>query len=1010
MRLSRSKSLVALSAVLGAALFFALWRSASPTVDARQTHALARRAFLRGDHPTVLAACQSLSETDQASSKLLLMAGESASRLEQYELAIELYDRVPDAADGEAATARWAAGEVALHLKQMTRAIEKLGQSVALDAKQHQARERLVYLLNLSGQRREAAPHLLELVRRGRGAAQHLLHLGNLAKSIENEAELDQFLLTTPDDALPLLGLARIRLRAGEMEEVEQLLTRVLAQSPRLVEAHVQLGKLRLQLTPERLSGWERSLPADADLHPDVWVVRAQWAQQAEQQEAAARCFAEALRRDPAHLVALQGLVQTLEGMDQVDLAHSLQHRAATVEEFLFVLERIMADEWSGRQALASGQISEAAFRTYLGSAARLEQIARAAELTLKLGRPLEARAWCAYGLNADPTHTQLSQLRNQLSGESYSGESNSGDSRTHPEQPLLDDQWVRSLPLPQWPASEPVQEVAEASQGEPQFQARFTEIRDAFDFTYFASRTEFEDGRRMFEMTGGGVGVLDYDLDGWPDVFLVQGCNWPAGGAQDDYSDCLLRNQTGTLGSKPKFAHVTLLAGIQESAFGQGVAIGDIDSDGFPDIYVCNFGENQLWLNQGDGTFIDGAKHLADRSTSWTVSAAIADLNGDATTEIYDANYVRGPDVTTRRCLMGGQPRACSPRNFLPAEGRLLAADDHGLFHDVSHQVLADSVKGGNALGVAVVRLGSERLPSIFVANDQVANLLLTSQPDPQSPLGLRFEDQALLRGLAYDIEGKAQACMGVATGDINRDGAIDLLVTNYHDESNTLYVQQSAGAFRDASLAAGLVAPSLAPLGFGTQCFDAQLDGHLDFVVLNGHIDDMSHMGIPFRMRPQYFSGNSAARFVEGTAEDTGPFFASMRVGRAAALIDADCDGRQDMVVGDLEQPTCLLHNESTSGNFVSIRLVGVESHRDAIGAQVTVTADGRPWTSQLVAGGGYMASNQRQLHFGLGDASMVERIEIEWPTGMRQQIDNVRSNTHWIAIENQIVRQLP
>ena len=293
-------------------------------------------------------------------------------------------------------------------------------------------------------------------------------------------------------------------------------------------------------------------------------------------------------------------------------------------------------------------------------------------------------------------------------------------------------------------------------------------------------------------------------------------------------------------------------------------------------------------------------------------------------------------------------------------------------------------------------------------MANDQVANLMLIAKPDTSSTFGIRYEDHGLLNGLAYDGEGKAQACMGVAAGDTNRDGAIDLLVTNYFDETNTLYLQEPNGIFRDATRSSGLVAPSLKMLGFGAQFLDAQNDGEADLVVLNGHIDDMTHAGMGYRMRSQFFLGNGQAKWVELKPKELGPYFERERLGRAMALIDFNRDGRQDFIATDLEEPTSLVRNDSQSGNYLTIRLVGTKSHRDAIGTNVIMTVAGMARVQQLVSGCGYMASNEKILHFGLGSAERVDRIELDWPSGTRETYSDVPANTHWIAIENLSITQ--
>jgi len=1001
MRLSRWLILIGLVLIFAiaiAAVSTIMWLGTRQTLRADNTYSEAKRAFQRGDHVTALAICHELLRHQKDAPNVLLMAGESSSRLRQYGDAIRFYDRIPDSARSDAAVARWAAGEVTLQLGQMSATIHKMEQALALDAGSEKARDRLIYLLNLSGQRWRAYPHLFELARQNRSTVQHLLYLGNIAMPVENEKELKEFLAASPQDRLPLLGLARIRLREGATAEAKRLLTELIQQFPNLVEAYVQLGKLLQQVDPDGIASWNRSLPVGADLHPVIWLIRGEWARDHEQPEAAARCFSESLRLDPDHVAALNALAQVLASIDQSDRIIPIAKRATQLEKLAFVFERIMSNEWSGRQAVVQKRVSNADYEQIMRSKERLEPILLAAQQTLDLGRIWESTAWSRYGLSFDPTHVELRRVAEQAIPML-----DRRLPRTRLEENIVDIQWIQSLKLPLWDTVNSHPGSIANPSGLEARAVRFTEVTGGLDFTYFASRSSFADGRRMFEITGGGVGILDYDRDGWPDVFLAQGSDWPPGGSDRSHSDCLKRN-SGAMGvSIPVFEDVTERAGVSEHAFGQGVAIGDIDSDGFEDVYVCNFGINQLWINQGDGTFRDGSFLIESKSANWTVSAAIADLNGDGIAEIYDANYVEGDDVASRRCLYKGMPRACSPLNFRPSHGRLLAVDSKGVFRDIRSQVLAPSIQEGNAMGVVVFRLKDHFYPSIFVANDQVANLMLTTEPDPSSPLGIRFKDDALLNGLAYDGDGKAQACMGVATGDIDRDGSIDLLVTNFYDETNTLYLQQPSGIFRDATRSSGLVAPSLKKLGFGTQFIDAQSDGTADLIVLNGHIDDMSHSEIPFRMRAQYFSGDGNSRFSERRSDEVGQYFETERLGRALALIDFNRDGRQDFIATDLEKPTSLVRNDSESGNYFAVSLVGTRSHRDAIGAEVIATVAGQEWTQQLIAGCGYMVTNEKVLHFGLGSASKVDRIEIVWPSGTRETYTELQVNAHWIAIEN-------
>jgi len=968
----------------------------------------AQRAFQTGDYASALAACESLLEQEPTNARYLMMAGESASRLGKYQTALDLYAAISDENRQVAATARWAAGEVALHQKHMTAAIQLMEHCLQLDPSHQGARERLIYLLNLVGRRWDASTHLFQLLRQDQWSPQHLLYIGNLAKPIENEAELNEFLAADASDTLPLLGIAKIRLRAGQVAEATRLLQQVLQQFPQLVEAHVQMGNIWLQSQPDQLAAWERTLPSAAAEHPDTWMIRGQWAREDRQIPLATTCFATAVRIEPNHLAALNALSQSLHALGHDEHARTIAQRAAQLEKLAFQLERIMSDEWTVRRSPTNSNLQ-------YSQPKRIENIAAAANMTSELGRTWEAYAWTQYGLSLNATEPNLLALQQQL-------RTARSPRAPRTQSSLVSDDWLKSLQLPQWPIGDALLEPLAVAKthnktpnaGGPQTgptdafnpgsgDVRFDESAGVLDFTYFSARDNFSDGRRMFEFTGGGVGILDYDLNGWPDMFLAQGCTWPFDGSDHAHVDQLRRN-LGLNQGQVLLENVSQAARIAESAFGQGVAVGDVNNDGFDDVYVCNFGHNQLWLNQGDGTFQDAASLVPQTAPSWTASAAIADLNGDGSAEIYDANYVQGADVATRRCQLGGMPRACAPLNFQPAKGRLLMADEHGSFQDVSGDVISATCREGNALGVCVFRLKGEKLPSVFIANDQVANIMFRTQQDPRSPLGIRLEDQAVLMGLAYDNQGKAQACMGVAADDFNGDGAIDLFVTNYYDEANTLYAQLPHESFVDISSSAGIVAPSLKMLGFGTQAIDAQLDGTADLLVLNGHIDDMTHMGTPFRMPAQYLSGNRQARFSELSSRTLGDYFQRDRLGRALAWLDVDCDGRQDFIATELDGPTRLVRNVSDSGHFLSLRLVGTQSHRDAIGAEAIITIGGRTITKQLTAGCGYMATNQRTLHFGCGAAEQIEQLDIYWPSGLKHTHRDLPTNSHWLAVESQ------
>jgi hypothetical protein len=486
-----------------------------------------------------------------------------------------------------------------------------------------------------------------------------------------------------------------------------------------------------------------------------------------------------------------------------------------------------------------------------------------------------------------------------------------------------------------------------------------------------------------MFEQTGGGVGAFDYDLDGHVDLYFTQGAPWPTGSAAPrvdaEFVDHLYRNFGGrTLGK------VGSVAGLQNLGFGQGVAVGDIDGDGFPDLYVANVGRNRLYRNNGDGTFSAADEALADWPTAWSTSCVLVDLNGDGLADIYDVNYLAGEQVYELIC--GG--KACSPKVFPGAPDDVFLNRGDGRFAPLAGATPQQEAKG---LGVVAARFGEDPLVGLFIANDQVPNFFLqanrlpASDGDEESPPMIELADRALLRGLAYNMDGLAMACMGVAADDLDGNGLLDLLVTNFMDEPNSLYLQDAPGLFVDATRTAGLQGPSFPYVGWGTQFFDADLDGQSDLVVVNGHVDDYRDEGKLYQMPPQFFRNRGRARFEQLTPDQLGDYFTQKYLGRGLARLDWDNDGRMDFAVSHIGQPAALVRNASERvGGFLNLVLVGTSSSRDAIGAIVEIETDRGTATRQLVAGDGYQASNQRLLQFGLGTAQQVRRIEVRWPAG--------------------------
>ena len=475
--------------------------------------------------------------------------------------------------------------------------------------------------------------------------------------------------------------------------------------------------------------------------------------------------------------------------------------------------------------------------------------------------------------------------------------------------------------------------------------------------------------------------------LDGWPDLYISQGGPWPADPHQTTYRDRLFRN----LGDG-KFADVTEQANLGDNLYSQGTAVGDYDNDGWPDLFVANLGPNRLYHNAGDGTFTEVTQAAGIAGEVWSTSCLFADLNGDGWPDIYVVNYLAGKEPLETECFEKEEKRACPPSNFPAEQDRLLLSQGDGRFVDVTDEsgIVAPDGKG---LGVVAADFHGTGKLSLYVSNDTTANFYFVNQAaqrgDPP-----QFQETALLAGLAFDRDGAAQASMGIAAGDGDDDGLIDLFVTNFLLQSNTYYKQISPDFFEDATQGMGLREPSLPLLSFGTQFIDFELDGHLDLILACGHVDDFRYKGEPYKMRPQVFANRGQGQFVELDSRLPGAILRRRVPGRSVALLDFDRDGKQDVAMLLLYEPSALLANRTADSRTLSAPALAWTSQceRDAIGTTVHAIVGGRTLVRQLMAGNGYQCSNQRTVHLGVGDATSIDQLVVKWPDGTEQTFDNV------------------
>ena len=493
----------------------------------------------------------------------------------------------------------------------------------------------------------------------------------------------------------------------------------------------------------------------------------------------------------------------------------------------------------------------------------------------------------------------------------------------------------------------------------------------------------------------------IDYDRDGWPDLYATQGGHFPREPESTEHLDRLHRNLGSSTEGTPRFRDVTASARLGDPQYSQGTSVGDFDQDGFPDLYVANIGTNRIYRNNGDGTFTDFTPTSGVKGDDWTTSCLLADLNSDGLPDLFDVNYLGGPDVYTRVCESGGLQRQCPPATFQPQPDRVWINQGDGSFHEAKSVLQAETVSG-RGLGVVATRSERSNLLDVFVANDTDPNFWYVNQTD-FSTHQLAFEERGVTSGLAFDGGGNPQACMGIAAGDVDRNGLIDFFVTNFYRESNTLYLQQPGGQFADQTRSAGLRDVSYSMLGFGTQFLDADNDGWLDIVLTNGHVYNNSHLGEPWKMPPQFFRNTGKGRFVELSADRAGAWFKGNYLGRSLVNWDWNRDGFTDFAVCHADVPLAVLTNKTPHAKHsVIITLNGVKSNRDAIGTKIVIKSGTDVWTHWLNAGDGFQASNDRRMVMGIGDHSVADEIVIYWPSGKTQALASIAADREWIVVE--------
>jgi hypothetical protein len=495
-----------------------------------------------------------------------------------------------------------------------------------------------------------------------------------------------------------------------------------------------------------------------------------------------------------------------------------------------------------------------------------------------------------------------------------------------------------------------------------------------------------------ILDTIGSGVALLDYDNDGWLDIYLVNGSTYDAATGKGPAPRAALfhNNHDGT------FSDVAAKAGVTNERWGFGVAVGDYDNDGWPDLYVTNFGKNRLYHNNHDGTFTDVAEKAGAALGNWSTGATFGDYDGDGHLDLFVPGYVHydldrppvpgSPEVAFPNCEFRGLKVMCGPRGLRGEADHLFHNNGDGTFTDVSEKAGVSDNNRYYGLTAVFVDLNDDGKPDLVVANDSTPNYLYLNKGDGT------FEDDSYASGYALNESGKETASMGIAVGDYLNNGRLDLYNTVFSDDYNPLYRNEGHGTFTDVSYPAGIAEATIPFLGWGDGFLDYDNDGWLDLFVANGHVYrtvDQSDWGTTFAQRPLLFRNLKAGKFeLVPPVRETG--LAVTLVARGAAFGDLFNDGRTDVVINQLDGPPVLLRNVAENDNhWVGLKLVGgPKGPKDAVGATVYLVAGGIRQRRDVLSGGSYASSNDPRLHFGVGAATSVEGLEIRWPDGVVQK----------------------
>lgn len=939
----------------------------------------ARRALHQQEFETAQELADRILAREPRNSEATMIAAIAAAEQNQLQEALEYCRRINVSADERFTDARCMAGTIQIDYFHRVAAAEKEFRD-ARDAAPDDpvVLSHLIRVLTLQSRTEESIPLRLRLLRRNRVSLPLITSLVQHDLLVTDDSMVEQLLEAEPDNPGLLLAKARSAQKQQDFATAESLLRKALQTAPANGLTHARLGRvLMAREDVEGLNRWQKDLPPGADAFADTWLALGHLSERQGHLPEAAYCFREAGRRDAASVTACYRLGQLLTRLKRNAEATQFLQRAALLEEY--------------RKHFEGAAASAATFEPN-------EQFLKSAfSMAKSLGLSWESRALYQLAQQATPGAEWLAENA-AMAAVAWPDSLQRTDIEKDPF--LTAD--LTELRSPDFSSDNVTATEAMLSKNESA-PIRFLNVASdaGLQFTFDnGSDPSIRGALRPYDFTGGGIGVIDFDADTWPDLFLAQGCkpdvirNKATSGPPDD----LWQNIRGRRFRRVESVNIPI-----QAAYSQGVSVGDINGDGFEDILVGRFGRNQLLLNCGDGTFQDASHAIDDAPSRWTTSCLVADLNNDSWPDLYFVNYLDG-DAATRVCRdKTGPVASCAPQDFPAAQDEVFLNDANGGFVNVTEKS-GITVPNGKGLGVVASDFDGDGLPELLIANDGVPNFLFRNLTTDQN---IRFSETGLASGVAVNASGISEAGMGLAVEDLDADGRQEIFVTNYFDETNTLYTPVSGAIlFSDVTTGSGLGQPSLPKLGFGCQAVDGNSDGRPDLIVTNGHVDNFTARNVPYQMSPQIYVNEGNLQFRLQDTSVSGDYFAEACLGRCMVRFDWNRDGLEDLAVGSLDAPLALLENDMEfQSKTLTLQLRATTSSRFGGGSVVTLSQDGLTWTRQLNSGGGYLGDNEPAVVFAVPDFPKPAEVLVRWRSGATSTY-KATAGTQYLAVEGRPV----